>query len=158
MFLLSYLSLKCCDVKANHNYRQERGGSKKKSEQKRDREEELVHIYDFLVLNTYACLCSVAQSCLILCDPMDGSPLGSPGHDDSPDKNTGVSCHFLLQGIFPTHGSNPGIPHCRQILYCWAMREVKTQLPKTPIKVPNYSKEWWLNYNYLAVSVIFIFL
>ena len=117
MFLLSYLSLKCCDVKANHNYRQERGGSKKKSEQKRDREEELVHIYDFLVLNTYACLCSVAQSCLTLCDPMDGSPLGSPGHDDSPDKNTGVSCHFLLQGIFPTHGSNPGIPHCRQILY-----------------------------------------
>ena len=26
-------------------------------------------------------------------------------------------CHFLLQGIFPTQGSNPGLPHCRQILY-----------------------------------------
>ena len=37
---------------------------------------------------------------------------------DSPGKNTGVHCHALLQGIFPTQGSNPGLPHCRQILYC----------------------------------------
>ena len=29
---------------------------------------------------------------------------------DFPDKNTGVVCHFLLQGIFPTHGSNLGPP------------------------------------------------
>ena len=35
---------------------------------------------------------------------------------DSPGKNTGVGCHALLQGIFPTQGSNPGLPHCRQIL------------------------------------------
>ena len=27
-------------------------------------------------------------------------------------------CHFLLQGIFPTQGSKPGFPHCRQKLYC----------------------------------------
>ena len=32
-------------------------------------------------------------------------------------QNTGVGCHALLQGIFPTQGSNPGLPHCRQILY-----------------------------------------
>ena len=36
---------------------------------------------------------------------------------DSPGKNTGVGCHFLLQGIFPTQGSNPGLPHCGQTLY-----------------------------------------
>ena len=36
----------------------------------------------------------------------------------SPGKNTGVACHFLFQGIFPTQGSNPGLLHCRQILYC----------------------------------------
>ena len=36
---------------------------------------------------------------------------------DSSGKNTGVDCHALLQGIFPTQGSNPGLPHCRQILY-----------------------------------------
>ena len=32
-------------------------------------------------------------------------------------KSTGVGCHFLLQGIFPTQGSNPGLPHCRRMLY-----------------------------------------
>ena len=37
---------------------------------------------------------------------------------DSPGKNTGVGCHALLQGIFPTQGSNPGLLHGRQILYC----------------------------------------
>ena len=36
---------------------------------------------------------------------------------DSPGKNTGVGCHFLLQGIFPTQESNLGLPHCRQTLY-----------------------------------------
>ena len=39
---------------------------------------------------------------------------------DSPGKNTGVSCHFFLQGIFLTQGSNSalqGLLHCRQIVY-----------------------------------------
>ena len=33
---------------------------------------------------------------------------------DFPGKSTGVGCHCLLQGIFPTQGSNPGLLHCRQ--------------------------------------------
>ena len=45
------------------------------------------------------------------------SPPGSSVDGDSPGKNTGVSCHALLQGIFPTQGSNPGSQHCRWILY-----------------------------------------
>ena len=36
---------------------------------------------------------------------------------DSPGKNTGVGCLALLQGIFPTQGLNPSLPHCRWILY-----------------------------------------
>ena len=36
---------------------------------------------------------------------------------DFPGKSTGVGCHFLLQGIFPTQGSNLGLLHCRQTLY-----------------------------------------
>ena len=36
---------------------------------------------------------------------------------DFPGKDTGVGCHFLLQGIFPAEGLNPGLLHCRQILY-----------------------------------------
>ena len=35
----------------------------------------------------------------------------------SPGQTTGVGSHSLLQGIFPTQGSNPGLPHCRPILY-----------------------------------------
>ena len=42
---------------------------------------------------------------------------------ESPDKNTGVGSHFLLQGIFPTKGSNPGLLHCKQILYCLSHQE-----------------------------------
>ena len=57
--------------------------------------------------------CLVAQSCPILCDPMDGSPPGSSVHGASPTKDTGMGCHTLLQGIFPTQGLNPGLPHCR---------------------------------------------
>ena len=47
---------------------------------------------------------------------MDYSPPGSSVHVDSPGQNSGVGCHSLLQRIFPTQGSNPGLPHCRQIL------------------------------------------
>ena len=61
--------------------------------------------------------CAVFQSCPILCDSMDCSPPGFSAHGDSPGKNTGVSCHALLQGIFPTQGLNLGLLHCKQILY-----------------------------------------
>ena len=54
-------------------------------------------------------LCLVTQSCPTLWDPMHCSPPGSSVHGDSPGKNTGVGCHALLQGIFPTQGSNPGL-------------------------------------------------
>ena len=59
----------------------------------------------------------VTQACPTLWDPMDCSPPGSSVHGDSPRKNTGMGCHALFQGIFPTQGSNSGLPHCRRILY-----------------------------------------
>ena len=62
-------------------------------------------------------LCLVPHSCPTFCDPTECSLPGSSVHGDSPGKNAGVGCHALLQGIFPTQGSNPGLPHCRQILY-----------------------------------------
>ena len=54
-----------------------------------------------------------------LCDPMDSSPPGSSVHSclEFSSKNTRVGCPSLLQGIFPTQGSNPGLLHCRWILY-----------------------------------------
>ena len=43
--------------------------------------------------------------------------------EDSPGKNTGVGCHFLLQGVFPTHESNLCLLLGRWVLYHWATRE-----------------------------------
>ena len=54
----------------------------------------------------FANVCACAQSCLTVCDPMDCSPPGSLCPWNSPSKSTGVSCHFLLQRIFPIQGSN----------------------------------------------------
>ena len=50
----------------------------------------------------FRCFAAVAaakslQLCPILCNPIDGSPPGSPRPWDSPGRNTGVGCHFLLQ-------------------------------------------------------------
>ena len=50
---------------------------------------------------------------------------------DSSGQNTGVGGHFLLQGIFPTHGLNQGLPHCRRILYQLSLllgRKIMTNL------------------------------
>ena len=54
----------------------------------------------------------VTQSCPTLWDPMD---LHSPWNFSG--QNTGVGSLSLLQGIFPTQGSNLGLLHCRHILY-----------------------------------------
>ena len=56
------------------------------------------------------CVCSVVSSSL-----QPSARLLCPW--DFPDKNTRVGSHFLLLGIFPTQWSNPGLLHCRQILY-----------------------------------------
>ena len=48
-------------------------------------------------------------------DPLRPQGLYSPWN--SPGQNTGVGSHSLLQGIIPTQGSNPGLPHCKWILY-----------------------------------------
>ena len=55
----------------------------------------------------------VAESCLTLYNLMDCSPPGSSAHGTSPGKNTGVGSHSLLQGIFPTQGSNQELLQCK---------------------------------------------
>src|SRR5574337_211106 len=52
----------------------------------------------------------VTQSCPTLCDPMNCTR-------NSPGQNTGMGSLSILQEIFPTQGSNPGLPHCKRILY-----------------------------------------
>ena len=52
---------------------------------------------------------------------------------NSPGKNTGLRCHSLLQGNFPTQGSNLGLLHCRQ-------KSLPSQPPGVPYPIPkNYS-------------------
>ena len=69
------------------------------------------------------------QMSLTLCDPMNCSPPGSSVHGDTPSKNSGVGCHALLQGIFPTQGSSPGLLQHRQILYCLSHQGTSPVLP-----------------------------
>ena len=59
-------------------------------------------------------------SCAVVPDslrPHALQPTRLPCPWNSPGKNTGVCCHALLQGIFPTQGLNPGLLNCGQILY-----------------------------------------
>ena len=56
-----------------------------------------------------------SESCSVLSDSLWPHELYSSWN--SPGQNTGVGSLSFLQGIFPTQGSNPGLPHCRWILY-----------------------------------------
>ena len=66
----------------------------------------------------YICVL-IAQSHPTLCNPTDCSLPGSSVHGilQASGLVTGVGCLSLLQGIFLTQGSNPGLLHCMQILY-----------------------------------------
>ena len=73
------------------------------------------------------CACRVAQSCLTLRPHgLYSARLLCPW--DSPGKDTGVGCHALLQGIFPTKGSNP----CLLCLLHWQARSLPLTLPGSP--------------------------
>ena len=90
----------------------------------------------------------VTQLCLTFCDPVDCSLPGSSVHGIFPGKNTGVGCHFLLQEIFPTQGSNLSLLHCRHFLYqliyqesphdSWRLRLTRY----TPESAPYLASQW----------------
>ena len=73
-------------------------------------------------------------SCSVVSNSLQPHGLNSPPcssvHGHSLGKNTEVGCHALLQGIFPTQGSNPGPPHCRRILYHLSHQENSPRRPK----------------------------
>ena len=94
-------------------------------------------------LCVYMCMCSSTgnESCSVLSDCLQAHELYSPW--DSPGQNTGVGSLSLLQGIFPTQGSNPGLPHCRQshkggMCMCQSVSSV-TQLCPTLCDPINHS-------------------
>ena len=91
---------------------------------------------------------------------MDYSPPGSLPWN-SPGKNTGVGCHFLLQGIFPTPGWDLCLLHCPQTFYFWATREASVHIesfsrsivsdslrlmdcsPQAPLSMEFSRQEYW---------------
>ena len=81
-------------------------------------------------INPCAVLCLFTQSYTTLCNPMNCSPPGSPVHGGSSGKNTGMGCHILLQGIFPTWRLNPDLPHCKWILYHLNHQESPADKPR----------------------------
>ena len=74
------------------------------------------------------------KSCLTFFDPMDYHPSGSSVHEDSPDKNSGVGCHALLQGIYHTQGSNLG-------LFCLLQWQMNSS-PLVPPDKPQNKHIW----------------
>ena len=67
------------------------------------------------LINNVSCSMKYDESHSVVSDSLWPHGINSPWN--SPGQNAGVSNHSLLQGIFPTLGSNPGLLHCRQILY-----------------------------------------
>ena len=85
-----------------------------------------------------------SESCSVLSDTLQPHGVLSPWN--SPGTNTGVGSLSCLQGIFPTQGSNPGLPHFRQILYQlshkgsqsileWVAQPFSSDLPDPGIKL-----------------------
>ena len=81
--------------------------------------------------------CSVTQSYPTICDPMDCSPWGSSVPEIFPGKNTGVGCHFLLQGIFPTQELNLSLLY----LLSWQAVSLPLMLPGKPL-MPHRQKQF----------------
>ena len=91
----------------------------------------LAHIYSLKPTDMHTSVCAkLLQSCLTLGDPMDCSPSGSSVHGMLQALNAGVGCHALLQGIFPTQGSNARF----LCLLCWQ----RGSLPLVPPVKPTY--------------------
>ena len=81
-----------------------------------------------------------SESHSVMSDSLWPHGLYSPWN--SPGQNTGVGSLSFLQGIFPSKGSNPGLPHCRQILYQWATRGAqKRTCPTEPARKGSFQKE-----------------
>ena len=84
-------------------------------------------------------LCAKLLSRVWLCDHVDCSPPGSPVHEESPDRNTGVGCHVPLQepDLFPTQGLNTDLWHCR-----WIRHHLYQMWKREGQKLPTTFQGW----------------
>ena len=99
------------------------------------------------------------QSYTTLRDPMDCNPPGSSVQGilcpwNSLGRNTGIGCHFLLQGTFPNQRLNPDFLHCRQILYHLSHQMVAYKSLIMLIILPNvykYTRFFFYNFRHVGI-------
>ena len=84
-----------------------------------------------------------SESLSVISDSLRPHGLHSPWN--SPGQNTGVGSLSLLQEIFPTQGSNPGLSHCRWILYQSVWVSLIAQLVKNPLAMQE-TPVWFLGW------------
>ena len=89
------------------------------------------------------------QSCPTLCDPIDGSPPGSPCPWDSPGKNTGVVCHFLLQciGVY--------LPKETKDWYIENYKTLMKEIKEDTNRWRNIPHSWIRRINIVKMSILF---
>ena len=107
------------------------------------------------------CCCVVTKLCPTLCKPMDCSPARLLCPWDSPGDNMGVSCHFLLQGIFLTQGSNPHLLLDRRVLYHWAAGEAHQMAAQKSVFSERMNEvgsslllQWTVGFVYIYIVVL----
>ena len=80
----------------------------------------------------------------------------TPSSMDFPGKSNGVGCHFLLQRIFLTQGSNPGLLHCRQMFYLLShKRSPSVSLRRTQRLIQGWSLSQYLDFNWVLIFIWF---
>ena len=107
----------------------------------------------FIVFLIYLCVCVLIHfSHVLLCVTLWTVAHQAPLSMGFSSKNTGVGCHFLLQGLFPIQGSNPRLLHCRWILYhaatwegtadfLYSLWEGRHALVRNPTQYNSYSPQ-----------------
>ena len=92
-------------------------------------------------------LTDISENRSVMSDSLRPHGLYSPWN--SPGQNTGVGSLSLLQGIFPTQGSNPGLPHCGQILYQLSLKEslrILEWIAYSFTRGPSWPRNWtWIS-------------
>ena len=96
----------------------EEGKSKKMQKELPIRWEKMVFWKTRKCFRKYVCVCVSYSVMLDSLQPHELKALQAPPFMKFSRQEYWVGCHFLLQGIFPTQGYDPGLPHCKQILYC----------------------------------------
>ena len=77
-----------------------------------------------------------SQSHSFMSESLQPHGLNSPWN--SPGQNTGVGNCSLLQGIFPTQGLNPGLPHCKRILYQLSYQGIERHCTQSSLQAATY--------------------